>query len=84
MSIIPASNFETRKINMNFRFNKGIQQGHLVIKGFGIWDIENKGWVSIGSTWEGLIVPTRYSKEEVAKDSVKDGLYEGYDIIKSI
>lgn len=77
--LIPASNFKVMKIKKLIKLNNLMS---VLLEGYGIWSISEKGWVSINDNVKGVPVPYVLKKKSVALDVIKDGLYEGYQIIK--
>jgi hypothetical protein len=53
-----------------------------VIKGYGIWDNAQNGWVSINSNVEGVIVPYCLPRKNAAVEAIKDGLYNDYQVVR--
>lgn len=80
-TLIPATNFEVKKINSKMPFKTATKAGHLIIDGFAIWDKSANAWVSVGSDCPltGVPVPTRYTRKWVAEELISRGLYSGFN-----
>lgn len=77
--LIPATQFQVKKINQLF----ALSESHgALIKGYGIWDKLNKGWVSLNSVVEGVTVPYCLPRKASAMEAIKDGLYNDYQLVK--
>lgn len=83
MPIIPASNFEVRNLQgVRVQFAGGF----IPMTGWGIWDLEAKGWVCLGNpvpAFNGRLVDVPYSlpKKRHAVWACSQGLAKGYKII---
>lgn len=62
---INPANFQIRSMKgFVVPFNTGKIEGHYTMEHFGLWDVANNGWVSLGSTSrEGIDLPTQYSRK---------------------
>ncbi len=81
--LVPASNFEVRRIH-----NKQLQVRScaFLIEGFGVWDVEKNGWVSLGKPvisrqGDRVHLPYVLRRKKDAQEAVSQGLYAGYEVV---
>jgi hypothetical protein len=80
-TLIPASNFQVRKLSGAMHMKTKIGSGHVELTGFGLWDISAQAWVSFDVV-DGVQVPTGWKRKSTAVLAIKDGLYQGYKTAK--
>lgn len=77
--LIPASNFEVKKIKYILKINSRMSA---LIQGYAIWDKSQKGYVSMNDYVKGIPVPYVLKKKKYMQDAIGEGLYDGYDIVR--
>ena len=87
--LIPASNFEVRKIGGDRLYINGQQTKYILLEGFGIWDKTAGSWVSLGKrSYHPMMkeqqVPIQYKRKKTAIEACSQGLYSGYALVRSV
>ena len=82
-TLLPASRFEVRPLrDMAVIFGNSF----LPLYGFGIYDLEAKGWVCLSkprkTTAGGLVfVPYHLKRKYVVQEAISGGLWSGYEVV---
>lgn len=81
--LVPASNFEVRRIR-DCEIN--VRSCRYAIDGYGVWDKQAAGWVSLGRpavTRQGdeVYLPYVLPRKKHAVEACSQGLYAGYKVV---